>query len=207
MLNEMNNDEIDEQLLNPPPRQYRVSYRCKVWFLCFCLLAVGIYFYMIIERRLWQNRALVENQMAAVKFTEPVAANLSVIDPKTEQEIVFNPHGPHWILLNVWATWCPPCKEEMPSLELLAKKMQGRMEIVAISVDDDLAAVQDFIKLNKPTFTVYWDKYKNSLKNLSVEKYPETFLISPEGLITTQFSGPRDWAKDTAMDYFAKVIN
>lgn len=198
----MNNQEEE---LNPAPKSYRVTFSTKVAFLGIAALGVGAYGYMVVKRRATQAQFLQNNQMAAVKIMPAPLPKISVIDPKNEQPVPIVPEG-QWTLLNIWATWCPPCQEEMPSLELLQKKLGAKLSIVALSADDDLNAVKEFIKVNNPSFKVLWDQDKQLPARLGISKYPETFLISPDGLLSIQFSGPRDWASPMAIDYLENAI-
>lgn len=209
MNNESHVEEVpgeSEQTLNPSPYQYRVSFKIKAAFLLLCVLGLAGYFYMVIERRIAQGQYLLRNQMAAVSLVKSSMPAFYAYDPvlKTEAPVAAEPNT--WMMLNLWATWCPPCREEMPKIELLQQKFKGKLNVVALSVDDDIDAVLDFIKTNKPSFKVLWDKEKASLLRFGVSKYPETFLISPDGQITTQFSGPRDWSSAVSLDYFADVL-
>jgi len=198
--------EMDEEQLNPPPKKYSVSPRMKTIFLLGFLLGVSFYFYMIIERRILQNKYHMENQMAGVKLAPIVLPDLRVVDPKTQTLTELKPTDGRWLLINLWATWCPPCKEEMPSLELLHQKYGDKLDIVALSVDDNLAAVNEFISAHKPNFKVLWDKEQKAPDLFGVSKYPETFLISPQGVLSVQFSGQRDWAGASAVNYFAHLL-
>lgn len=208
MSNEHHNEQIidDEQTLNPPPSTYKVSFFTKCVFLVLFGLGISAYAYMIIERRLSQNRFLMNNQMAAVKLTPTALPSVNVYDLSAGADINLSSEVASWTLLNLWATWCPPCKEEMPSLELLQQKLKGKLKIIALSVDDNIDSVKEFVAINKPSFKVFWDKSQISPAIFGVEKYPETFLISPDGLLTTQFSGPRDWGSSRALDYFLNII-
>lgn len=198
--------ELDEHDLNPPPRQYRVPFSLKVAFVCCCIFGIVLYAFLIIDRRLNQNRFITHNQLAAIKLVPSSLPDVTVYDPKKKSEIeLASVASGNWTLLNIWATWCPPCKEEMPSLELLHQKLQGKLTIVALSVDDNVDAVDEFIATNNPSFVVLWDKSRSVSDRLGIEKYPETFLISPDGLLTTQFSGPRDWSSEHVVDYFSTL--
>lgn len=148
----------------------------------------------------------MHHELQAIKLVPSLMPKFSVYDPLSSNKVDLSFDGEEMILLNIWATWCPPCQKEMPSLALLQEKLRGKLRIIALSVDDDVSAVTDFIKANNPSFTVLWDKDKASLKHFGVEKYPETFLISPDGYLTTQFSGPRDWGSALVLDYFSNIF-
>lgn len=196
----------NESALNPAPVAYKVSLKSKYAFVILLVLGFGLYGYMVLDRRISQGRFLQHNQMAAVKLVPTSLPAIMAHDVAHNEDAALSSHVKGWTLLNIWATWCPPCKEEMPSLELLHKKLAGKLTIVALSVDDNVAAVKDFMATNNPSFTVLWDKYQKSPLNFGVDKYPETFLISPDGLVTTQFSGPRNWASANTLDYFSSIL-
>lgn len=114
-----------------------------------------------------------------------------------------------WVLLNFWATWCAPCRDEMPSMEMLNrrfKKDQLPIELVAVSVDDDWAQVNRFFGSTRPSFTVLWDREKSASFTYGTRKFPETYLINPEGRIAAKFIGPRDWYNQATVQYFHEVL-
>lgn len=196
----------DELILNPPPKKYRVSDNVKVLFAVVFLLGIAFYFYIIVERRLSQNNYLLQNQMAAVKLVASSMPPIFMVDPLSNKEINFSDFKGRWVLLNLWATWCPPCQQEMPSLEVLEKNLGSKLTIIALSADDTMDPVINFIHTHKPSFKVLFDREKQVTKLLGVDKYPETFLISPEGEFVAQLSGPRDWSSPAALSYFNGII-
>ena len=114
-----------------------------------------------------------------------------------------------WVLLNFWATWCAPCRDEMPSMEMLNRRADQdglNLEIVAVSVDDAWGEVNRFFGAVQPTFTVLWDKEKRSSNAYGTRKFPETYLIDPTGKVVAKFVGPRDWYNQGTVQYFQDVI-
>lgn len=103
------------------------------------------------------------------------------------------------VILNIWATWCQPCRTEMPSMEKLYKEFgpQG-MEIVAVSVDDAGAdpAIRDFVKEFGLTFTVLHDSEGETARRYQVTGYPESFIIGREGTIRRKVFAAADWSSD-----------
>lgn len=199
-------EELESQL-NPSPQRYRVPFFLKVLFIGFIGLSLGTYFYMVISRREAQKNYLLHNQMAAVKLVDRHLPNIDVFDLNSSQNAALTEIADGWILLNIWATWCPPCQAEMASLDFLQRRFGGGLKILALSVDDDIQAVKDFITTNNPSFSVLWDEKKLSSKLFGIDKYPETFLITPDGEMVAQFSGPRNWSSPASIDYFVSVVS
>ena len=112
------------------------------------------------------------------------------------------------VLLNIWATWCAPCVEEMPSMERLYQELKGEdFELLAISVDESGAeAVKPFLEKHELGFPVLIDT-KGEIKNLyQATGIPESFIIDKEGMIVEKIIGPRDWAASGAIRYFRNII-
>ena len=100
------------------------------------------------------------------------------------------------VLLNVWATWCEPCRVEMPSIERLYREFgpQG-LVVLGVSVDDPGAedAIRDFVKEYGLTFTILHDAKQQTKTNYQVTGFPETFVIGREGTIRKKVIGAADW--------------
>ena len=99
------------------------------------------------------------------------------------------------VFLNFWATWCAPCKEEMPSMQVLYETFKNRgLEIIAVSIDKDGAeGVKEFVEAYGLTFTVLHDprgKVKEKYKTTGV---PETFIVDQNGVIAEKVWGTRQW--------------
>lgn len=93
------------------------------------------------------------------------------------------------VLLNVWATWCDPCREEMPSFERLYRDYRERgLRLVAVSVDDAGATqlVRDFAREHDLTFDILQDPSADILAQYAVRGVPETFLMSRAGNIVAR---------------------
>lgn len=104
------------------------------------------------------------------------------------------------VLLNIWATWCGPCREEMPSMEKLYKEFgpQG-LEIVAVSVDDPGTEkqIREFVKEYALTFEILHDPDKKTAQRYQVTGYPESFIIGKEGTIRRKVFAAADWSSET----------
>jgi peroxiredoxin len=103
------------------------------------------------------------------------------------------------VLLNFWATWCPPCVEEMPSVEDLARAVGDRAVVLAVSVDEDWDALKKFFPRGTE-LSVLLDESKELPKKYGTEKYPETFLIDPQGQVRHYFVNTRKWNGPEAIE-------
>jgi peroxiredoxin len=90
------------------------------------------------------------------------------------------------VLLNFWATWCPPCVEEMPSLENLSRRVGDSLTVVTVSLDEDWETVKKFFPRGT-TLSILLDSDKEVPKRYGTEKYPETFLIDSTGRLQHLF--------------------
>ncbi|PLC48130.1 redoxin [Pollutimonas subterranea] len=99
------------------------------------------------------------------------------------------------VLLNIWATWCPPCREEMPSLDRLNAKRGGpAFEVVALSIDRDTALVKPFYQeFGVQTLRGYFDPSSKVSNTLRAPGVPTTLLIDQEGREIGRTLGPAVW--------------
>jgi peroxiredoxin len=99
------------------------------------------------------------------------------------------------VFLNFWATWCPPCKEEMPSMERLYRRYKERgFTILAVSIDaGGERAVRDFVKAHGLTFLIGLDPKLEVANLYTVRALPSTFVIDRSGNTAAVALGPRDW--------------
>ena len=98
------------------------------------------------------------------------------------------------VFVNFWATWCPPCLEEMPAMERLwrAQKDAG-LVVLAVSVDADTAVVAPFLKEHGLTFPASLDAKMELANTYGVRALPSSFIVDREGRLTALALGPRAW--------------
>lgn len=99
------------------------------------------------------------------------------------------------LMINVWATWCGPCRHEMPGLQRLAKQLgNDRLELVGLSVDMDEHVVREYLIENKIDFPSFLDRDLSEVNGvLGIRVFPSTFFVSPEGTLVKVVEGWRDW--------------
>lgn len=95
------------------------------------------------------------------------------------------------VLVNLWATWCPPCIEEMPVLDQLAKDYADKgLVVIGIAGDDDTQAVRDFLAKSPVKFEVLFDPGGAIGTRYGITGYPETFFVDRQGLLRDKIIGP-----------------
>lgn len=99
-----------------------------------------------------------------------------------------------YVLLNFWATWCAPCREEMPSLENLTRLLPpGDLVVLAIASGEARPVVSDFLKASPHSFTVVVDPTREASNRFGVKALPTTYLIDPQGRVLAGKSGAAYW--------------
>ncbi|MBI5855792.1 MAG: TlpA family protein disulfide reductase [Nitrospirae bacterium] len=102
------------------------------------------------------------------------------------------------IFLNFWATWCKPCREEMPSMELMHKSLEkDGLVVLAVSIDRVTTKkdIPPFIKSMNLTFPVLVDSWGQTDKRYKLMGVPETYIIDQDGILREKVIGPRDWTR------------
>ena len=103
-------------------------------------------------------------------------------------------HRGKTVLLNFWATWCPPCREEMPALERLYRQHKDRgLVLVAISIDADPKIVPPYVKGSKLTFPIALDPKAEIANKYGVRALPSSFVVDRQGTMAGLALGPRVW--------------
>jgi cytochrome c biogenesis protein CcmG, thiol:disulfide interchange protein DsbE len=111
------------------------------------------------------------------------------------------------VVLNFWATWCPPCVEETPSLNRLQKYIDSRGGMVlGVSVDEDGVAYEKFLKDQSVIFSTYRDATKKSAADYGTTIYPETYVIDRHGKIARKFIGAQQWDSPEMLAYFDAIL-
>lgn len=122
-----------------------------------------------------------------------------------QRSINLRQHRGKVVVLNFWATWCPPCVAEMPSLVAMQKRMKDKVVVLAISTDDDERAYKDFVQKRMPGLLTVRDAAKNSSELYGSFRYPETYIIDRQGVLRRKFIGPVEWEKPEIIEYLDKL--
>ena len=111
------------------------------------------------------------------------------------------------VVLNFWATWCPPCVEELPSLLKMQEELKNKNVVVlAVSVDVDQDAYQKFLKDHGVTaITAIRDGAQRVNDIYGTHMFPETYIIDRNGVLQRKIIGPTDWTAPDMIDYLSRL--
>ena len=111
------------------------------------------------------------------------------------------------VLISFWATWCPPCRDEMPSLNRLYREFRNRgLAIVAVSTDRSASLVKDFLGKTPVDFPVLMDSGSKVARQFKVFSLPTTFLLDRNGAIVQKYLGEEEWDSAKIRDKITTLL-
>lgn len=149
-----------------------------------CILSAGVY-----GAEQLPKQALIE------VTARPLAPDFTLEDIDGKQRRLSDLRG-KVVLVNFWATWCPPCRREMPSIERLSQVLKGKnFAILAVNVAESLDMVFSFTGTLElvPTFPIVFDKDGSVLKAWPVRGLPTTFILDKQGRVAYRAVGGREF--------------
>ncbi|MGD1028935.1 TlpA disulfide reductase family protein [Candidatus Binatus soli] len=114
------------------------------------------------------------------------------------------------VFLNVWATWCGPCREEMPSMQTLYDDFKGNKDFVMLAASQDTSGrsvVASYVKKNGYHFTILLDPENKISETYDVSGVPETFIIDRKGQIVAHHMGGFDWSRPDVKDALQQLLD
>jgi cytochrome c biogenesis protein CcmG, thiol:disulfide interchange protein DsbE len=110
------------------------------------------------------------------------------------------------VVLNFWATWCPPCIEEMPSLVQMQQRMKSKgIKVLAVSVDVDDASYRRFLRDHNVDLLSVRDPDQKANSLYGTFKFPETYIVDRNGIVRRKFIGAVDWTEPDVLEYLSKL--
>lgn len=114
------------------------------------------------------------------------------------------------VIVNMWASWCGPCIEEVPSLISLVEAMKGDVELIAISEDSSLEDIQIFLKsfpkIKHQNIHIVWDDNKELMKLYGTERLPESFVLNSELKLAKKIVGTINWHTPDSVEYLKSLL-
>lgn len=149
---------------------------------------------------------VVQAQLAApqksAQVTQDFSPALSIwqVTDLTGKQQDFSQFQGQALVINFWASWCPPCRKELPSLnQAQARLKDANIQMLAVNIGDKPAAVQQFLADYPIEFRVWLDENASSFKAWAVKGLPTTLLIQKDGKVRERIVGERDWADENLL--------
>jgi len=143
-------------------------------------------------------------ELKAVDAPPPSALELSDISGRVHR---LSDYRGRVVLVNFWATWCEPCREEMPSLDRLQKQLGTRSFVVlAVNVDEPEARIAKFLSAMPLDFPVLLDAGSKLTRAWKVRVLPASFVIGPDGRARYTVTGELDWSAPAVVERIAKLL-
>jgi thiol-disulfide isomerase/thioredoxin len=145
--------------------------------------------------------------VSASKAVEGAAAPDFTVKDLVGKDVTLSALKGSVVLVNFWATWCPPCKEEIPSMIKLNKAMAGKaFRMLAISIDEGgKEAVDNFFKGSKD-LPCYLDAEAKTSQLYGTTGVPETFIVDKQGIIQKKIVGGMDWSNPEVIAYLDELL-
>jgi peroxiredoxin len=148
--------------------------------------------------------AIADSQLTGM-VKQPPAADFQLPDLDGNIHRLQDYHGKP-IIINFWATWCPPCRAELPSMNRGWKKVKGEIAMIAVNIGEDEETIKRFMQDYPIDFQVLLDKNASSIQTWPISGLPTTFVVSPDGNIHYQAVGEREWDNEELLEKVKYLI-
>lgn len=164
---------------------------------------------MILRRLFWLLPFFAIATVQAAEFlkVEAVAPPPLVLKNAEGKAYSLDAYKDKVVLVNFWATWCPPCREEMPSMQRLKEKMAGRpFVMLGVNSGEPAEELAEFLKLVKVDFDILLDSDSAATKRWKVFGLPTSFLIDRQGKVRYTLTGTTEWDQGEAVRLIEEML-
>ncbi len=175
----------------------------------FRMVKLGVVFLLTVLLLTSCDNSISEPQVSKqVGSVENVAPDFTLTDMNGQQVSLSQFRG-KVVILNFWATWCPPCREEMPSMEQLYRDYKDKgLVMLAVNVEENgKKAVEKFLKKNPHSFPILLDTENVAQNTYGVFRFPESFIIDQNGFVVEKIIGGRDWTSGQTFKIIKFLLN
>ncbi len=139
-------------------------------------------------------------------FTEKVSSIDFQLETLKGEKASLSDYRGKVVMLNFWATWCPPCRREMPSMEELYRRIdKEKIDILAVNIQEPEKTVSEYINRSSYTFPVLLDEKAEAASIYQIRSIPTTFIVDKKGYIRAQFTGSREWDEKDILEIFNRL--
>jgi thiol-disulfide isomerase/thioredoxin len=111
------------------------------------------------------------------------------------------------VLINFWATWCGPCRDEMPSIQRLKEKLAGKpFAVLAVNLDEPESRIRKFLSGMKLDFTILLDPGRQAAQAWNARILPASFIIGPDGRVRYTLVGEINWANEHVVSRISELL-
>jgi peroxiredoxin len=111
------------------------------------------------------------------------------------------------VLVNFWATWCAPCRDEMPSIQGLKERMKGKpFAVLAVNLDEPESRIRQFLSRMKVDFTILLDPEKRTARAWNARILPASFVVGPDGRIRYAVVGEINWDNEHVVSRISELL-
>ncbi len=141
------------------------------------------------------------------ELSEPVAAPALSLPGLDGTELKLSDYRGQVVLLNFWATWCPPCRREMPSMRRLAEQLSDRpFRIIAVNAGESREEVRSFLETTPLNFPIVFDPLLETTQAWGVPGLPYSFIIDTDGRLRYRLAGDYQWDRPEAIETIRALL-
>ncbi len=147
--------------------------------------------------------------LALIRLSPPTAAKAFSVPLLAGGTASLDDYRGRVVFLNFWATWCVPCREEMPAIERLNQRLAAKgLAVLAVSIDTgpEAEAVRRFVAEHRLTFPIGLDPSLRVVDLYGIRALPATFLVDRRGRVLAQALGPREWDGPDAVSFVERLL-
>ncbi|MBF0521247.1 MAG: TlpA family protein disulfide reductase [Nitrospirae bacterium] len=150
-----------------------------------------------------------KGQIANVNMVEGTTVPAFTLTDSGGKSVSYDAFKGKPLIINFWATWCPSCKEELPSLQSFYndEKSGQSVNIVTVLYRDDMSSAQRFMKKHNYDFPVYTDAGGTIAHSFGLTGVPETYLIDKNGIVVRRILGPLDWQTSSGQQLLSELLS
>ena len=186
----------------------RIVRASRIYWVKYAVIILGMFLGVILILK--NSSAESRNEILSLgvqEYTTPIEARDFTLKDLDNKRISLKNYRGKVVMLNFWATWCTPCRLEMPSMEKLHRQFKDKgFVVLAVAAGEKAEGVTAFVKEYHITFYTLLDTDQGVAEEYKVWALPTTYFINAEGKIIGRVNGSRDWSAKEATQYISSIL-